>query len=268
MIIIKTGGGEGNAMDPVLDDLATLSQKGERWILVHGGSARTNEIATALGHPPEFVTSPSGFESRRTDRRTAEIFAMVYAGDVNSRLVEGLQTRGVNALGLSGLDGRLLEGPRKKAIRVLRNGRAIVLRDDYTGIVERVNNSLLTMLLETGYAPVLSPPALSTENEILNVDGDRAAAAIAAAMKSDTLVLLTGAPGLLRDPSDPESLVPNLARSEVESAIETWARGRMRLKLFAAREALEKGVGRVIISASDTLDPVQSALEGRGTTIA
>ncbi len=267
MLVVKVGGGEGNAIDPVLDDVADLWHAGRRWVLVHGGSARTNEVATALGHPPEFVTSVSGYTSRRTDRQTAIIFTMVYAGEVNKLVVEGLQARGVNAVGLSGVDGRLLEGPRKRAIRVVRNGRRLVLRDDYTGTVEHVNVGLLRLLLEAGYAPVLCPPAISTEHEIINVDGDRAAAAVAAALGADTLVLLTGAPGLLRRTDDPNSLVPRLGRADIEAAIEHYARGRMRLKLLAAREALDGGVRHVIIAASAAERPVQAALRGDGTTI-
>ncbi len=268
MLVVKVGGGEGNALEPVLDDLADLWHAGERWVLVHGGSARTNEVATALGHPPQFVTSVSGYTSRRTDRQTAIIFTMVYAGEVNKLAVEGLQARGVNAVGLSGLDGRLLEGPRKKVIRVVQNGRRMVLRDDYTGTVARVNADLLRLLLGAGYAPVVCPPAISTEHEIINVDGDRAAAAIAAALGAETLLLLTGAPGLLRQPDDPASLIPRLARAEVEAAIEQYAQGRMRLKLLAAREALDGGVRRVVIGPSAAKQPVRSALTGEGTVIA
>ncbi|MDQ7030798.1 MAG: [LysW]-aminoadipate kinase, partial [Ardenticatenia bacterium] len=113
----------------------------------------------------------------------------------------------------------------------------------------------------------LCPPAISTDHEIINVDGDRAASAVAAALGADTLVLLTGAPGLLRRPDDPASVIPRLHRQEIEDAIEQYARGRMRLKLVAAREALNGGVSRVIIGPSAAEAPVRAALNGRGTTI-
>lgn len=267
MLVVKLGGGVGNEFDGVLRDLTALWRDGQRWVLVHGGSGRTNEVATALGHPPQFVTSESGFESRRTDRETLKIFAMVYCGEVNTGVVEALQTAGVNALGLSGVDGRLLEGTRKKAIRVVQNGRRLVLRDDYTGTVERVNTGLLRLLLEAGYAPVISPPAISYEGEAINVDGDRAAAAIAAAVGAETLLLLTGAPGLMRRFPDPSSLIPHLPRAELSTAIEQFAKGRMRLKLLAAQEALDGGVRRVILAGSAGEHPVQAALEGRGTVV-
>ena len=110
MIVIKIGGADGIDYDAVADDVAALAERGERLVVVHGGSALTNRVSEQLGHPPRFVTSPSGYTSRRTDRRTLEIFEMVYCGQVNKGLVERLQGRGVNALGLSGLDGRLWEG--------------------------------------------------------------------------------------------------------------------------------------------------------------
>lgn len=267
MLVVKVGGGEGNALPPVLDELADLHGE-RRWVLVHGGSARLDEVSERLGHPPEFVTSTAGFTSRRTDRRTAELMAMVYAGDVNSRVVEGLQRRGVPAVGLSGLDGGLLEGTRKEVLRVRRDGRPVVLRDDYTGRVDRVNDRLLRLLLEAGHPPVISPPAVSREGEIINVDGDRAAARVAGALGARRLVLLTGAPGLLRDPDDPSTRVERLDREDVEAAVREHAEGRMRLKLLAAREALEAGVRRVVVAASGRPSPVSAALEGDGTVVA
>ena len=103
---------------------------------------------------------------------------MVYCGDVNKIIVEMLQAAGVNAVGLSGLDGRLLQGRRKEAIKIIdeTSGRRMVLRDDYTGTVEQVNSGLIHLLLEHGYLPVITPPAISEANEAINVDGDRAAA--------------------------------------------------------------------------------------------
>lgn len=267
MLVVKLGGGAGNELEGTLRDLAALWAAGTQWVLVHGGSARTNEVATALGHPPQFVTSESGFESRRTDRQTLKIFEMVYCGEVNTGIVEVLQAAGINALGLSGVDGRLLEGTRKKAIRVMHNGRRLVLRDDYTGTVERVNGGLLRLLLDAGYAPVISPPAISSEGEAINVDGDRAAAAIAAALGAESLLLLTGAPGLMRRFPDPSTVIPRLPRAEVEAAITQFAEGRMRLKLLAAQEALAGGVRRVILAGSAGEHPVRAALEGRGTVI-
>jgi len=265
--VVKIGGGEGNAIEPLVDELAEHWQTGERWILVHGGSARVNEVATNLGHPPQFVQSPSGFTSRRTDRKTAGIFAMVCAGDVNTSIVRQLQAQGVNAVGLSGLDGRLLSGPRKKAIRVQENGRQRILRDDYTGKVTQVNAELLRMLLTNDYLPVVSPPAISDEYEIINVDGDRAAAAIAGEIHASRLVLLTGAPGVLEDPEDPTSLITDIELDEIDRVMQDNAEGRMRIKLLAAGEALDDGVEQVYIGASAVTEPLNAVLNGNGTRI-
>jgi acetylglutamate/LysW-gamma-L-alpha-aminoadipate kinase len=175
MIVIKVGGSAGIDYDAVCADIAELVEAGQRLVLVHGGSNLTNQVATALGHPPQFVTSPSGYTSRFTDRAALEIFEMVYCGQVNKNFVERLQRRGVNAIGLSGIDGRLWQGPRKKAIRVVENGRKRIMRNNHTGRVDKVNIKLLNDLLDAGLLPVLTPPAISYDGEAMNVDGDRAA---------------------------------------------------------------------------------------------
>ncbi|MFO7170746.1 MAG: [LysW]-aminoadipate kinase, partial [Chloroflexota bacterium] len=185
MIIVKVGGGPGIDYDALCADIAELHRSGAQIVLVHGGSHETNQLAEALGHPPRFVTSPSGFTSRYTDRRTLEIFMMAYAGKVNKLIVERLQRLGVNAAGISGLDGRTLEGRRKEAIRIVEGGRQRILRDDWTGAVERVNAGLLQALLGAGLLPVVAPLASSFAGEALSVDGDRAAAAIAAALQAE-----------------------------------------------------------------------------------
>src|SRR6478672_10099631 len=197
MIVIKVGGGKDLNIDAVVADIAALHQAGQELLLVHGGAETTNEVAEALGHPPEFVTSESGYVSRRTDRRTLEIFEMVYCGQLNKMWVEKLQRAGVNAVGLSGLDGRVFEGARKDTLRIKVDGRRMVLRDDWTGTVENVNTELLRLLIGAGYFPVLTPPGASTAGEAINVDGDRAAAMVAGAFQAESLVILTDMPGLL-----------------------------------------------------------------------
>src|SRR5690606_33282944 len=146
--------------DAVCADLAALAREGRRWVLVHGGSHETNVVAEKLGHPPQFLTSEGGFTSRKTDRTTLEIFEMVYCGKRNKGLVEKLQALGVNALGLSGIDGRLLEGPRKKTLKAVDpgTGKRMVVRDTYTGTVKQVNAGLLRLLTDAGYWPVICPP--------------------------------------------------------------------------------------------------------------
>lgn len=266
-IVVKVGGSEGIDLDAVCDDVAHLVQQGRRLVLVHGGSGRTNRVAEALGHPPRFLTSPSGFTSRHTDRETLEIFQMVYCGAVNKGIVERLQARGVNAVGLSGMDARIWEGRRKKAIRAIDDeGRVTMVRDSYTGTVDSVNTGLLDALLDRGHLPVLTPPAISVDHEAINVDGDRAAARTAVALGARRLLLLSNVPGLLARFPDEASLVDSLGRSEIEAAIET-AQGRMRIKLLAAAEALEDGVEEVVIGDARHEQPVLRALAGAGTRL-
>ncbi len=267
MIVIKVGGSEGIEYDAVCQDIVSIVNQGQQLVLVHGGSHMTNQVATALGHPPQFVTSPSGYTSRLTDRATLEIFEMVYCGYTNKNLVERLQNQGVNAVGLSGLDGSLWQGPRKEAIRVVANGRKRIIRDNHTGRVDKVNSGLLNLLLEASMVPVLTPPAISYEGEAINVDGDRAAGATAVALGASELIILSNIPGVLRDYPDETSLISCISREDIEDVSSTFANGRMRIKLLGAAEALAGGVQRVVLGDARRPHPVQAALAGQGTVI-
>jgi [amino group carrier protein]-L-2-aminoadipate 6-kinase len=265
-VVVKVGGADGIDLDAVAADVAALAAD-TRVVLVHGGSAETNRLAAALGHPPRFVTSPSGHTSRFTDRRTLEIFEMVYCGKVNKGIVERLQRLGTNALGLSGLDGRLLEGRRKATVRSVEDGKTLLLHGDHTGTVERVDTRLLRLLLDAGYLPVVTPPAASFEGEAINVDGDRAAAAIAVALEADALVFLSNVPGLLRDFPDESSLIASVSVREAEAHVR-MAQGRMKRKVMGAADAVKGGVGRVVIGDARRGTPVRDALAGMGTVVA
>jgi len=267
VIVVKVGGSEGINLDAVCRDVAALVKEGQELVLVHGGSHETNLLAEKLGHPPRFVTSVSGYTSRFTDRETLEIFEMVYCGKVNKAIVERLQGLRVNAVGLSGLDGRLLEGRRKESIRIREGGKRQMLHGDYTGTVEQVNTPLLRLLLDNGYLPVVTPPAISYQSEGINVDGDRAAAAIAEALGATDLVILSNVPGLLRDFPDERTLIPHIEQARAEEAM-AFAEGRMKKKVLGAVEALEAGVGRVIFADGRIETPIRAALAGRGTVIA
>jgi acetylglutamate/LysW-gamma-L-alpha-aminoadipate kinase len=266
VIVVKVGGSLGIDYDAVCADIAQLWQAGQKLVLVHGGSAETNRIAEQLGHPPKFVTSPSGYTSRFTDRETLEIFEMVYCGKQNKGIVERLQTRGVNAVGLSGLDGRIFEGKHKDSVRVVEGGKTKILRGDHTGTVEQVNTHLLELLLTNGYLPVLTPPGSSFEGVAVNVDGDRAAAALAVALKADALLLLSNVPGLLRAYPDEASLISSIPANDVERYLE-FAQDRMKKKVLGAAEAVQGGVRRVIFGDARAGAPVSAALGGRGTVV-
>lgn len=264
--VVKLGGSVGKQPEAFCRDAADLLSRGRRLVIVHGGSEHTNELAQALGHPSQFITSPSGHTSRRTDRRTLEIMQMACRGLLNQQIVEQLQRLSVAAAGLSGMDARIWRGERKAAVRAMVEGRITVIRDDFTGTVDEVNTGLLLSLLEAGVTPVLSPPAVSFSGEPINVDADRAAAQTAAALGASCLVLLSNVPGLLAHFPDESSLIDRLPRSQIESAM-TAAQGRMKKKVLGAGEALERGVRRVVIGDARRPGPISAALEGAGTVI-
>lgn len=262
-LVVKIGGGAGTLTTTILNEVAQLAAQGERIVLLHGGSDLTNSLGEQLGHPARMITSPGGMTSRYTDAETLRIFAMAVAGQINTDLVARLQGLGVNALGLAGVDGRLLVARRKAVVRsVTPDGRTLILRDDYTGQIEAVNGALLRMLLDAGYLPVIAPLALSRDGERLNVDGDRAAAAVAAALQADTLVILTNVPGLLADPNDASTLIRTIPADSLDDYTK-YAKGRMGKKLLGAQEALQGGVARICIGNESLL----SVLDGGGTTI-
>lgn len=261
--MVKLGGGATLDIDAVLRDLAALQRP---WVLVHGGNAELNAVSEAMGHKPRFVTSPGGYTSRVTDPETIKLIQMVYRGRINNDLVLRLQGLGVNAVGLSGVDGRLWQAERKEAIRVVENGRKFLLRDDFTGKVVSVNTGLLRLLLDNGYRPVLTLPALASDGSAVNVDGDRAAAAVAAALGAQELVILSNVPGLLRDVNDPTSLIPVIKKAELASG-QSVALDRMKKKLLGSEEALAGGVQRVVLATANHATPVQNALAGNGTVI-
>ena len=264
--VVKLGGTEGVDFSAISQDAAKMIAEGQKLVLVHGGSSEANALGEAVGKPPRFVTSPSGYTSRYTNRETLEVFAMAVNGKVNTFLVEQLQMLGVNALGLSGVDGGLLKAKRKSAIRIVENGKKKMLRDDYTGKINAVNADLLTTLLDAGYVPVVAPMAMSEKGEALNVDADRAAAEIAAALDADTLLLLTAVPGLMRDFPDESTLIKEIPLAGLDKAIE-YAEGRMKKKVLGASEALNGGVGQVIIADGRMANPISNALAGNGTVI-
>ncbi len=262
-LVVKIGGGAGVATLKIVQEIAHYSAGGQKIVLLHGGSDLTNTLSEQMGHAVRMITSPTGMTSRYTDSETLRIFAMATAGQINTELVALLQQQGVNALGLAGVDGRLLVARRKAVVRsVTPDGRMQILRDDYTGQVEQVNGELLRQLLAMGYTPVIAPLALSCEGERLNVDGDRAAAAVASALQADALVIMTNVPGLLADVADPTTLIRTIQAHQLTEYMD-YAKGRMRKKLLGAQEALRGGVPRVCIGS----DSLEAVLNGAGTTI-
>ncbi len=260
---MKIGGAAGNASSSVIADLATRTD----YVLVHGGSEVIDRLGAALGRPAEHYTSPSGVVSRRCDPAQLETVILALAGKVQTELVADLGAHGVRAVGLSGVDGRLVRARRKTGARALVGDKVIRLADDLSGTVESVDGPLLRSLLGLGLVPVVGPPAVTDQGEVVNVDADSIAAQTAAALGAEALVLLTNVPGLLRAPDDASSVVPRVGRDGLDEAVRL-AGGRMRKKVLAAREALARGVERVVIASSRRDAPVAHALEGEGTVFA
>lgn len=264
LIVVKVGGDIlrwKRSPELILDIKDLLSEN--RITLVHGGGVEVTEIASKLGKRQQFVVSPKGFRSRYTDKDTAEIYAMVMTGKINKQIVSALQSHGVPGIGLSGLDGLLVQAKRKKRIVIIdETGRKRVIDGGYTGKIHEVNAQLLWLLIEKGYVPVIAPVAMSEEFEPLNVDGDRMAAYIAGTINADRLVLLTGVQGLTLD----GKLVPKLTVSEAKKILPKIG-GGMITKVYAAIEALGLGVGEVIISFGLETFPISSPLEHKCGTV-
>jgi len=268
MLVIKLGGSAGIDPAATLDDLAGL-WPGERIVFVHGANAALDAFQRQVGHEPRLVTSSTGQVSRFTDPETMDDFLAIYAGRVNKRLVEGLQMRGVNAVGLTALDGGIARGPRKDTIRIVEDGKPKVLRGDYAGSIRQIDTRLIDLLLDNGYLPVLTPPAVSLNGEAINVDGDKLSLRLAEALNATALIILSNTAGLLADVDDPASLVRVINTSDPASvdAAMTAAGGRMKKKVQAGIDAVAAGIGRVVFADARIDQPVSRALAGEGTVV-
>jgi acetylglutamate/LysW-gamma-L-alpha-aminoadipate kinase len=264
-LVVKIGGTEGVEREAVLDDIAERAKSGEKVVVVHGGSGAVDDLHERLGIEPTYVESPSGMKGRFTDEETMEIFKMAMAGKVNTELVEELQKRDADAVGLSGVDGRLLEGEHKDKVIAVEDGRKKVMRGDHSGKIDSVNDELLNLLLDAGYTPVVGVPMVSHEGVAVNTDADRSAAAVAGALCA-RLVILSDVPGLLRNPDDTDSLVETVEYDEIDEAIDEYAEGKMKKKVYAAREALDAGASDVTVASANVDKPVENALDGKGTS--
>ena len=265
LIVAKTGGKileEGLPREIAMDVKQVASST--RFVFVHGGGLEVTEMAKKLGKPQKFIVSPEGFRSRYTDRETVDIYTMVMAGKLNKQIVTMLQSCGVPAVGLSGLDGSLVKASRKKRLIVLNErGRRMAVDGGYTGTVTDINTGLLDLLMDNGYVPVISPIAISEEFEPLNVDGDRFAASIAGALKADLLVLLSDVEGLMLE----GKVIPRLSAFEVKEVLPKVGPG-MITKIHAAADALKLGAKEVVLVSGLAEKPISSAVKhNRGTVI-
>ena len=262
MITIKIGGSVVDNLHPtIISDIKNLVEQGV--IIVHGGGKEVTKVSEQLGKKPKFVTSPSGIKSRYTDKETVEIFTMVMSGSINKKIVRMLQKNGINAVGFSGVDAKTIQAERKKKLVIVNEkGRKQAIDGGYTGKISKVNAPFILSLLEQGLTPVISPIAISEEYDFLNVDGDRAAAYVAAAVKSDKVLFVTNVDGLLMD----DKLVPKLSLAEAKE-IRTKVGPGMEKKILAATEALDMGVKEVIIANGQKENPISSAIAHDNCTV-
>ncbi|MFD9902818.1 [LysW]-aminoadipate kinase [Streptomyces sp. NPDC059063] len=265
ILVVKCGGNAAVRSQAICADVAAVHRGGRPVILAHGGSADIDGLAERLGVPSRRLVAPDGVSTRYTDERTLEVVQLALAGSVKPRLLAALRACGVGAVGLTGLDAGLLVAARKSAHRAVVDGRRVVVRDDHSGRITAVNGDLVSTLIASGLLPVVSPPAVAEDGRVVNTDADRAAAAVAGAVGAGTLLLLTGARGVLADRHDERSVLPvcRVPRRGTPPVVT----GGMGVKLIAAREALLSGVQRVLIADGRRPRPVQEALAGSCTEV-
>jgi [amino group carrier protein]-L-2-aminoadipate 6-kinase len=263
MLIIKVGGGENINKAGIAEDIKKLK---EPVVFVHGGRKQTDKVADALGRPTKRIQSPSGVTSVLTDKEALKTLTMVYAGLLNKEWVQVFQKQQVNAVGLSGADGRIWQGERKMNLIAAENGKEKLVKDTYTGKVNKINAGLINLLLENNYLPVITQPAITEDGELINTDNDRNLGVMAGALGAKKLVVLFEAPGMLESPEDESTVIRFIKKSELKNMMQ-FAKGMMKKKIIGAIEAFAAGAEEICWGDSRIENPVTSALEGKGTTI-
>ncbi len=256
-IVIKYG---GNAMIDeqlklqVMQDIVLLWLVGVKVVLVHGGGPEISELMQRLGKKPEFVDG-----LRVTDKETADIVQMVLAGKINKTLVNLLECCGGKAMGISGMDGRLIEAEPKDE------------RLGYVGNIRKVNISAVTDLLEKGYIPVVSTVGCDRSGNTYNINGDTAAAHIAGALQARCMIMMTDIAGILTNKDDPSTLIPEVTVAEAEKLFEQGIiSGGMIPKVDCCIEAINRGVKNVTIMDGRIPHAILMELltdEGAGTMV-
>lgn len=262
MLVVKVGGGAAINLAGIATDLATV---GEPVVVVHGANACRDELAERLGRPTRTITSVSGVSSVLTDEDALEVLTMAYAGLVNKRFVHLCQQCGVNAIGLTGLDGALVRGKRNAGIRVEENGKKRVVRD-HSGKPESINTALVELLVEQGYTPLVTVPILDEEGRPVSTENDSVVALLQKSLAARRVVQLLEAPGLLDDAGDPASVVSELSFAELAERA-ALARGRFQRKLMALSKMAATGCEEILLSDGTGDHPLRTALERPGTRI-
>ncbi|MBN2424016.1 MAG: [LysW]-aminoadipate kinase [Calditrichaceae bacterium] len=262
MMIIKIGGGASINLEGIIKDLA---RQEEPFIIVHGANALRDQLAEKLKQPKKVITSVSGYSSVFSDEAAIDVMMMAYSGLRNKRIIELCQRNGINAVGLTGLDGRVIQGRRNRGIKVKEEGRFRLLRD-FSGKPQSVNADLLNLLLDNGYIPVLTVPICDEDGFAINSENDDIVNTLQEQIKADVIIQLIEAPGFLDNPKDQKSLVPELSQLELASR-EEQVEGRMKRKMLALKKLFESGAQKVIISDGRVDQPISDALTGKGTVI-
>ncbi len=262
MYIVKIGGGASINLEGIVQGLAELDAP---FVVVHGANALRDELAARLGLETRVLTSASGYSSVYSDRDAIDLILMAYAGLRNKRIVALCQQHGINAVGLSGIDGRMIEGRRNRGIRIRERGKTLIRRD-FSGKPASVNRELLGLLLDRGYAPVLCIPIVDEQHTAINSENDDIVNVLQESLRAQCILQFIEAPGFLDDPEDPRSVVAHLTPAEV-AAREKGVSGRMKRKMLALRRLTESAPARVVIADGRVERPVAEALAGKGTVI-
>ena len=263
--VVKIGGAQGNDSSKLLEELAGRVRDGERWVLVHGASGQMEALSRSCGVEPLYVTSPSGYRSRFVGEKELALFEAAcscYSVDLSWKLGK----LGIGSLPIYPSRAVTAKAARKEALRSVEDGKVRILRGNHSGTVCGFEPAPIYDAWEKALLPLLPPLASDERGDVLNVDGDRMAAAAASAVGADVLIILSNVPGILRDVENPESRV-EMGSLDLWDELEVLARGNMKRKLLAAREALEGNVGRVILADSRQDNPISRALGGGGTTL-
>ena len=257
IVVIKYG---GNAMvneqlkQQVMEDITLLWLIGVKVVLVHGGGPEISETMAKLGKKAQFVDG-----LRVTDKETVDIVQMVLAGKINKTLVNLIQMKGGHAVGLSGIDGGIIEAKMKNEAL------------GYVGTITKIRTQPITDLLEKNYIPVISTVASDRQGNTYNINGDTAAAYIAGALGAERLIMMTDIAGILKDKDDPSTLIPHITVEEAKGLYASGViSGGMIPKVDCCIEALEHGVNHVVIMDGRVSHSILMELltdEGAGTMV-
>lgn len=262
MIIVKIGGGESINIKGIVENLSQIS---EPFIIVHGANALRDKIGDALGIERKVLTSISGYSSVFSDELTIDLQMMAYSGLRNKRIVEMCQQFGINAIGLTGIDGQLIKARKNKGIKVLENGKKKIVRD-FSGKPYEINTELLNLLISNGYTPVITIPLLDEFNMAVNSENDDVVALLQKEMKAETVLYMIESKGLLRDRNNSETCFKNLNFEELKE-FELNVEGRIKRKIHSLLKLFENNVKKVIIADGRIENPINRAFNGIGTVI-